>query len=376
MSRPAFWFSLVMIVYPYFGYPLALYFLGKIRVARNPNGMPSGEFTPAVTVLIPAHNEEGTIESKIRNTLSLDYPEKNLQIIVVSDGSTDATNTLVRQYLDHGVTFIPMEKRGGKARALNTGLAAATGDIVVFTDASILLETGSLRAIVKRFREDAIGCVSGSDRILDGGGEGIYGRYELYLRTLESEVHSIVGASGSFYAQRRTLCVPFLEGMAPDFLSALTIVEQGYRAVTESTASGHMASAKKAKDEFRRKERTILRGMTTLYHKRNLLNPFRYGVFSFTLWSHKVSRWLVPFFMILLFLSNSFLLEERFYGAVFVAQCVFYFGAAVSLLGTGKSRSPLSKILYYFCLSNAAILTAMIKYARGVRQEVWSPTKR
>jgi len=376
MSRPVFWISIAMIVYPYFGYPLALYFLGKIRGVRNPNGMLSGEFTPTVTVLIPAHNEEGTIESKIRNTLSLDYPEKHLQMIVVSDGSTDATNTLVRKYQDHGVIFIPMEKRGGKAQALNKGLAAATGDIVVFTDASILLEPDSLRTIVKRFREDAIGCVSGSDRILDGGGEGIYGRYELYLRTLESEVHSIAGASGSFYAQRRVICVPFLEGMAPDFLSALTTVEQGYRAVTESAASGHMASAKKAKDEFHRKERTILRGMTTLYHKRSLLNPFRYGVFSFTLWSHKVSRWLVPYFMILLFLSNSFLLEERFYGVVFVAQCVFYFGAAGSLLGTGMSRNPMSKIPYYFCLSNAAILAATIKYARGVRQEVWSPTKR
>jgi glycosyltransferase involved in cell wall biosynthesis len=266
-----------------------------------------------------------------------------------------------------------MERRGGKARALNAGIAVASGDIVVFTDASILLERDSLRAIVGRFREDAIGCVSGSDRILDGGGEGIYGRYELSLRDHESAIHSIVGASGSFYAQRRVLCVPFLEGMAPDFLSALTTVEKGYRAA-ETAASGRMA--KKAKDEFRRKERTTLRGITTLYHKKNLLNPFRYGVFSFSLWSHKVFRWLVPFFMISLFLSNAFLLEERFYRAVFIAQCLFYLGAVVSSLGTGMSGNPLSRIPYYFCLSNGAILTAMIKYARGVRQEVWSPTKR
>ncbi len=376
MSRPVFWFSLIMIVYPYFGYPLVLYFLGKIRVAGNPNGVPSGEFTPTVTVLIPAHNEEGTIESKIRNTLSLEYPRKNLQIIVVSDGSTDATNAIVRKYLVEGVTFIAMESRRGKAQALNAGLAAATGDIVVFTDVSILLEPDSLRAIVKRFREDTIGCVSGSDCIPGGGGEGIYGRYELYLRAMESAVHSIVGASGSFYAQRRSICPPFLEGMAPDFLSALTTVEKGYRAVTESMACGHMASAKQAKDEFRRKERTILRGMTTLYQKKNLLNPYRYGIFSFFLWSHKVSRWLVPFFMILLFLLNAFLLEERFYGAIFIAQCIFYLAACVSLLGTGVSCSPLSKIPYYFCLSNAAILSATMKYAIGIRQEIWTPTKR
>jgi hypothetical protein len=164
--------------------------------------------------------------------------------------------------------------------------------------------------------------------------------------------------------------------MAPDFLSALTTVENGFRAVTEPTACGHMASAKKAKDEFHRKERTILRGMTTLYQKRNLLNPFRYGVFSISLWSHKVSRWLVPIFMILLFLSNASLYEERLYGAVFFAQCIFYLSACVSLLGTGVNCSPLSKIPYYFCLSNAAILSATMKYAIGIRQEIWTPTKR
>jgi len=137
-----------------------------------------------------------------------------------------------------------------------------------------------------------------------------------------------------------------------------------------------MASTKKGEDEFRRKERTILRGMTTLYHKRNLLNPYRYGVFSISLWSHKVSRWMVPFFMVLLFFSNAFLLEERFYGAIFIAQCIFYLAACSSMLGAGMSRNPLTKIPYYFCLSNVAILFAAMKYATGIRQEIWSPTKR
>ena len=204
----------------------------------------------------------------------------------------------------------------------------------------------------------------------------MYGRYELALRNLESAVHSIVGASGSFYAQRRKVCSRFLEGMAPDFLSALTTVEKGYRAVTEPSAVGRMASAKEARDEFRRKERTILRGMTTLYQKRNLLNPLRFGVFSISLWSHKVSRWLVPFFMILFFLSNAFLLEDRIYGTIFIAQWAFYLAACSSLLRTGMSRIPLSNIAYYFCLSNAAILFAAMKYATGIRQEIWTPTKR
>jgi cellulose synthase/poly-beta-1,6-N-acetylglucosamine synthase-like glycosyltransferase len=376
MSRTAFWVSLFMIVYAYFGYPLVLYLVRLCRVADTRKGSSDGEFTPTISLLMPAYNEEGTIEAKLRNTFALEYPRENHQVIVVSDGSTDATNTIVRKYVDEEVTFIDMESRRGKAQALNAGLSVATGDIVVFTDASILLEPDSLRCIARRFRDERIGCVSGSDRILDGGGEGIYGRYELWLRDLESAVHSIVGASGSFYAQRRRICLPFLEGMAPDFLSALTAVESGYRAVSEPTACGQMASAKKAKDEFRRKERTVIRGMTTLYYKKNLLNPFRFGLFSLSLWSHKVIRWLIPFFMILLFLSNAFLLGERFYGTVFIAQCVFYLAASVSLLGSGMSRNALSKVPYFFCVSNAAILVATMKYMVGIRQEIWSPTKR
>ena len=376
MSRTVFWVSLSMIVYAYFGYPLVLYLIRLCRASDTRKEPSDDGFTPTISLVMPAYNEEGTIEAKIRNIFTLEYPREKLQAIVVSDGSTDATNSIVRKYLDEGVTFIPMESRRGKAQALNAGLSVATGDIVVFTDASILLEPDSLRSIVGRFRDEKIGCVSGSDRIQDGGGEGIYGRYELFLRDLESAVHSIVGASGSFYAQRRRICLPFLEGLAPDFLSALTTVESGYRAVSEPTACGQMASAKKAKDEFRRKERTVIRGMTTLYHKRNLLNPFRFGLFSLSLWSHKVIRWLVPFFMILLFLSNAFLLGERFYGTVFISQCVFYVAASVSLLGNGMSRNPLSKLPYFFCVSNAAILVATMKYMTGSRQELWSPTKR
>ena len=376
MSRAVFWISLFMIAYAYFGYPLVLYLIRSGRGSEIRKYSSDREFTPTISMLMPAHNEEGTIEAKIRNTFSLEYPRKNLQIVVVSDGSTDATNAIVRKYLDERITFVVLETRGGKAKALNAGLAKATGEIIVFSDASILLEAAALRNIVKRFREEYIGCVSGEDHIKDGGGEGFYGRYELYLRNLESAVYSIVGASGSFYAQRRLICIPFQEGMAPDFLSVLETIEKGYRAVTEPSAFGTMSSASKAKDEFRRKERTILRGMTTLYYKKSLLNPFRYGIFSLSLFSHKLMRWLVPFFMIFLFVSNAFLVEERYYSIPFLFQVVFYFVACVSLFGTGENRSIFSKVPHYFCVSNAAILMATIKFLMGVRQEIWTPTKR
>lgn len=377
MNKFLFWFSISGSLYTYLGYPLLLHLIRVFTTNKaEDRGEDPTEYTPSVSLLIPAHNEGATIEAKIRNTLSLDYPREKLEVIVISDGSTDSTNSIVSGYRGEGVSFIELESRGGKARALNSGLAIAKGEIIVFSDASILLEPKALREIVCGFLDESTGCISGEDHILEPGGEGLYGRYELYLRNLESAVYSIVGASGSFYAQRRNLCQPFREGMAPDFLSVLATVEMGYRAITEPSAIGHMTSSKKIKDEFRRKERTILRGITTLSHKRNLLNPFRYGIFSFSLFSHKVMRWLVPFFMILLIISNVRLLADPFYRWVMLGQGIFYLLACGSLLKRTGSRSLILKIPHYFFISNAAILMAIMKYMTGVRQEIWTPTQR
>ena len=377
MNKFLFWFSISGSLYAYLGYPILLHLLRGLTANKAKGGGEAPpEYVPSVSLLIPAHNEGATIESKIRNTLSLDYPREKLEIIVISDGSTDDTNTIVSGYGGEGVSFIELKSRGGKARALNSGLAAAKGEIIVFSDASILLEPMALRNIVCGFLDESIGCISGEDHILEAGGEGLYGRYELYLRNLESAVYSIVGASGSFYAQRRTLCQSFREGMAPDFLSVLNTVETGSRAITEPSAIGIMASSKRIGDEFRRKERTILRGITTLSHKRNLLNPFRYGIFSISLFSHKVMRWMVPFFMIFLMISNARLLAEPFYRWVMLCQGIFYLLACASLLKSTSRRSLILKIPHYFCISNAAILTATLKYMKGFRQEIWTPTQR
>ena len=183
------------------------------------------------------------------------------------------------QYEDE-IKFYNLPERKGKAGALNRALLEACNEIVVFSDASIILEPNALKKIVNRFRSENIGCISGEDYIPGGGGEGAYGRYELFLRNLESSVGSIVGASGCFYAQRRSLCEPFKEGMAPDFLSVLKTVEKGYRAVTEPMARGVMESVSKSKQEFDRKVRTLLRGMTTLMAFKHLINPLQYGVFG------------------------------------------------------------------------------------------------
>lgn len=370
-----FWMSVAGVLYPYFGYLLVLALLGRIAARRDRTNADAP--LPSVTIIIPAHNEASRIGAKVANTAALDYPADRLQVLFVNDGSTDATADVIRSTMTAGMALVELRARGGKAQALNAGLAAARHDILVFSDASIALEPDALRQLVRGFSDPEVGCVSGEDRIADGGGEGLYGTYELYLRRLESRVHSIVGASGCLYAQRRSICQPFTEGMAPDFLSVLRTVEQGYRATSEPNAVGYMTSVKDPRHEFERKVRTLLRGMTTMFSYGHLLNPFRYGLFAFALISHKILRWSVPFFLIGVLLAPLGLLHVPFYALALAAQVAFYLIALAAFAGWGRLAASLpGKVALYFASVNAAIVAAWYQYARGVRQELWTPSAR
>lgn len=373
----AFWISFAGVTYAYFGYPLLLMLIGVGVRSSSAEQLLSPENAPDVSLIIPAHNEAEVIGRKLDNSLSLYYPGK-LQVVVVSDGSTDATSEIVSSYCGNGqVDFTELPERRGKASALNKGVELAQGDIVVFSDASIILEKQALWEIVRPFADAGIGCVSGEDLIEGGGGEGLYGKYELFLRRQESKSGSIVGASGSFYAQRKSLIVAFPEGVAPDFLSVLNTVKSGYRAISSPRAIGYMTAAKDSRDEFRRKTRTVIRGMAALFEMKQLLNPMRHGLFSFFLLSHKVARWHVPFLLLSLLLTNLFLLEESIYQVFFVGQLLFYVSALLGHFNIANIATiPIIRVALYFTVSNVAILIAWTKYFRGVRQEIWGPTKR
>ena len=373
--RTTFWLSVVGVLYPYLGYPLLLWLVGRLAPTRARGPIPDS--LPTVSMIIPVHNEETRVAKKVANTASLRYPADRLQILFVSDGSTDRTVEIIRGSMTPSMTLLDLPNRGGKAIALNAGLAAATNDILVFSDASIELEPDSLRHLVSQFQDPRIGCVSGEDRIAESGGEAMYGRYELMLRTLESRVHSIAGASGSFYAQRRALCQPFVEGMAPDFLSVLRTVEQGYRATSEPAAVGSMVSVRDPRHEFQRKVRTLIRGMTTLFSHAGLLNPMRYGSFAFILISHKLLRWLAPVFLIGVLLIPLTIWDSPLYMAAFALQVFFYLGAAAALWQWGGvHRSTFGKVALYFSSVNMAILSAWLQFGRGVRLELWTPSHR
>jgi glycosyltransferase involved in cell wall biosynthesis len=370
-----FWVSVFGVLYPYLGYPLVLVLLGKLR--GRPDVIGGSSTLPSISMIIPVHNEALRIEQKIANTAALAYPADRLQVLFISDGSTDRTVDVLRASASPSMSIVELPVRQGKAAGLNAGLERATNDILVFSDASIQLEPDALANIVRQFQDPRIGCVSGEDRIADSGGESYYGRYELMLRRFESRVHSIVGASGSFYAQRRTLCAPFTEGMAPDFLSVLRTLEQGYRAVSEPTAVGSMTSVKDPRHEFERKVRTLIRGMTTLFAHARVLDPIRFGLFAFAMWSHKVMRWTVPFFLVGALVTPLFLLSSPFYVVCLALQVAFYLGALAAFAEVGRfERSFPGKVALYFSSTNTAILAAWIKYGMGVRQELWTPSQR
>ena len=371
-----FWLATGLVAFAYVGYPLVVWALARVRPV--PAGGHGSTEVPHVTVVLPAHNERANIVAKLKNLFELDYPSDRLDVVCVSDGSTDGTADLVRQHGGPRVRLIELTGRGGKAAALNAGLERATAPIVVFSDASIMLEPGALRRLVAPFADPAVGCVSGEDQIAGSGGEALYGRYELFLRRQESRLSSIVGASGCFYAQRRSLCAPFVPNLAPDFLSVLRTVEQGFRALSEPGARGSMTAVAHAGDEFQRKVRTLLRGMTTLAAYKHLLNPFRSPAYAFELLAHKVLRWLVPVLMALALVSNAALaIESPLYRALLGLQAVFYGLAAIGLLGWRPLAGTLpAKAAVYLVISNAAAAVAWVKFLTGVRQELWSPSQR
>jgi cellulose synthase/poly-beta-1,6-N-acetylglucosamine synthase-like glycosyltransferase len=371
-----FWFCVLVVVYPYAIYPLLL--IAVNRLGRRLLPVPAKASQPTLSVICPVYNEAKAIEKKIRNLLSLDYPRESLQIVVVGDGCTDQTLEIAdRVGRPARVEVVALPRRSGKAAALNAGLERATGDVVVFTDVAIQLETGALRALSGHFGNPAVGCVSGEDWVEGGGNEGLYGRFELMLRREEAKLHSIAGASGCLYAMRRRLCRPFPPGMAPDFLSVLEAVRAGYRALCEPAARGTMTASASQGAEFNRKTRTFLRGLTALFGNVDLMNPIRYPAFGFILVSHKLLRWLAPIALAGCLAAAVILREEPVYRAALYLQLSLYVLAATGLmLPRIASHSAIVRVCAFFALVNTAALCALAQWMAGVRREVWQPTKR
>lgn len=377
MAEIIFISSVFFIFFAYFGYPLTL-----LAVSWGcGKSVKRATITPSVTFIITAYNEENRIRDKLENTISLDYPEKNLQILVASDGSNDRTNEIVRNYRSQGIELLEMPDRRGKENAQKEAVKSATGDIIVFSDVATTMEMGGLRQLISNFADPKVGCVSSEDCLLgrDGkpSGEGLYVRYEMWLRSLESKVNSLVGLSGSLFAARRQVCEDFSGEMQSDFRTVLNSIKVGLRGVNDPYTIGFYPNIADPEREWDRKIRTVVRGLTVFFHHLDLLNIFRYGFFSYQLFCHKLLRWLVPVLIVFAFFSNLVLANDSFvYFFLLFTQLAVYGLAIFGIQRPMAQRLLLIRVAVYFVAVNVSIMIAWLRYLTGERIVIWTPTSR
>lgn len=377
MAKILFAGSILLIIYAYFGYPLSLFIISLLRNRKINKSL----FYPHLAMIITAYNEEKRIQQKLENTLLLSYPKDKLQVIVVSDGSTDRTNELVQRYCRDGIELLELPERNGKDNAQKVAVCHAKGEIVVFTDVATMLDPDGLQQIVSNFADPSVGCVSSEDRLIrnDGkpSGESLYVRYEMWLRRLESRVNSLVGLSGSFFAVRKELCKDFSGEMQSDFRMVLNSIKVGLRAVSDPKVIGYYQDVSEEKQEFDRKVRTVLRGLTVFFQHLHFLNILNYGLFSYQYFCHKLLRWSVPAFLIIVFISNLILASEsHFFLMLFLGQLIFYSLGVGGYIKANSPSKPFLKIPMYFLIVNFSILLAWIRYLKGHRVVMWEPTER
>jgi glycosyltransferase involved in cell wall biosynthesis len=377
MMETIFFLSLFLLLYPTAGYPLTLimiYTLRHFSVARK-------RYSGKVSVIITAHNEEKLIAKKLENTLSQDFPRERLEVLVASDFSTDSTDAIVGRYAHRGVLLVRPDRRGGKEYAQTLAVARATGDVIVFSDVGTELDVSGISQIASNFSDQSVGCVSSRDVFITPGqrvsGEGLYVRYEMFVRRLESYVNSLVGLSGSFFAARADVCAQIRSDTQSDFQTLLNAVRLGYRGIIDPAAVGYYRELVAPHNELRRKMRTVLRGITTLMNNADLLNPLKNGLFSFQICSHKLLRWLVPLFLLLMLISSAAgSAESAFLALMFLLQLAGYALALTTSLSRKLSRFGPMQLIRYALISNLGILLAWLKYFQGERIVYWEPSKR
>jgi len=373
--------SLIGASYSYFIYPLLLLILPKKNNFNLDASTLNQNALPYLTLIITAYNEETRIKEKIKNTLELDYPLNKREILVASDGSTDNTNQFVQEYRDEGVKLIEVTDRKGKENAQLAAIKKAHGDLLVFSDVATKIPKEALIRIANTFENKDIGALSSEDRfITDNGeiaGEGAYVRYEMWLRNLEAKVKSLVGLSGSFFACRKAICKDWDIKVPSDFNTALNCVAQGYVAISHQDVLGYYPNLKDESKEYQRKLRTVIRGMAAISEKPSVLNPFKFGLFSFEVFSHKIMRWLVPWFQLILFITSIIMWQDNILiSLLLLAQILFYSIATLGAFSKRARKNSIVKIPFFFMQVNMAIAQASILFLTGRRITKWEPSKR
>ena len=381
MATPAmwgFWLSVLMLFYVYLGYSILVFVIGRLcnyRVRKQ-------NINPSATLIIAAFNEEKNIAAKIENTLQLNYPSSQLEVIIASDGSTDATEDIVSKF---GITLLQLPRRG-KIFAINEAVNRSSGEILIFSDANTLFHPESIYKLVRNFADPDVGGVCGNQFYLEekdehgsAKGENIYWSYDKWLKSQESLTGSIVSADGAIYAVRRNLYrMPNRTAITDDFGISTAVIEQDYRLIFEPEALAYEKTTSTSEGEFARKVRIINRGLRGVLLRKKLLNPFRYGFYSVVLFTHKILRRLVNIFLFTLLVSNVILFSNGgIYQVLLIGQILFYVCAVTGYYIRRKStgRWKIFYIPFYYCLVNLAALTAVIQLIKRKRIEYWQPQR-
>jgi cellulose synthase/poly-beta-1,6-N-acetylglucosamine synthase-like glycosyltransferase len=379
MALPVFWICCALLIYSYALYPLLVGVLAK-RI-----GMPvvGDDVLRRVTIIVTAYNEANCIRTKLDNLAGLEYPREQIQLLVVSDGSSDATEEIAAGYEVRPVRVLRVDGRQGKTACQNAAALAADGEILVFTDATTRLQADAVRAMVSKFADPQVGCVGGrleyvSDVAnMTGSGGEAYWSYEIRLRVGESALGSLIGVSGCLYAVRKSAYRPIDPGLISDFAIAMKMQEQGLRTVLAPDACCYESTLEDGTRELSMRVRVGVRSLNALVRERRFLNPVKYGRFAWQLWSHKVLRYASPFLWIGALTTNIVLLNYHVaYLVMFVGQCAIIAAGVAGFIFQDRKRDlGLLTKPYYLVLTNLASLIAALRYLRGERMVVWTPVR-
>ncbi len=371
--------SVAALFYVYFGYPILVWLVSRVR----PKIVKRAEYEPFVTILITAYNEEKDIRAKLENTLQIDYPPEKLEILVASDGSTDRTDEIVKEFAMRGVKLFRQEGRVGKTITQNNAVEQAAGEILLFSDATTNYQTNVLREITPNFSDETIGCAAGKLVYVDesqsnvGKGAQSYWNYETFLKESESKACSLIGASGCLYAVRKSAYQPMYAEACSDFLICTVLYRQNLRSVYEPNAICFEETNRRTDKEMQMRIRVISQTFTDLWRNREMLNPFRSGFYGVQLISHKLMRYAVSLFLVLIFFSTLILsFSSIFFALIFALQTAFYMLAFVGwvLEKSGKNIGVLAMPLY-FVLANLASVIAFYRFLSGETYARWEPIR-
>ncbi|WP_276088378.1 glycosyltransferase family 2 protein [Pedobacter sp. JY14-1] len=384
----AFWISVFIVFYTFFGYGILLYLLVRLKrfFGSKKRRQLSYEEMPSCTLIVAAYNEAGLLEEKIANTLALNYPKDRLRLMFVTDGSTDEGPDIVARYPE--ITLLHSPERKGKIAAVHRAIAGVDTDVIVFTDANTFLNADALLYICRHYGDPKVGAVAGEKRVIIDNtadataGEGFYWKYESRLKALDSELYSVVGAAGELFSIRKDLYEPVpLNSVLDDFMISMRIAEKGYVIVYEPEAYAQEDTSANITEELKRKVRIAAGGIQSVIWMKALLNPFRFPVLSFQYISHRVLRWTVtPLLMILALLLNIAIVVQGagpLYTILLAGQVFFYVSAYLGkLLEARKLRVKVLFVPYYFCVMNYAVLAGIVRYFSGRQSVIWEKAVR